>query len=248
MSVAEEHNIQHKVEPIPSFPTGGRSLVHFDAKSAEYPAKGVLFAADAPLGSQWWWRPGPFDQGNSSSCTSQSASGAIVTVPTRFARKAAVRDVVLKEDYRLGFYTDIQRHDEWEGEEPTYQGSSVLAAAKTAKLRGLIDEYRWGFGLQEVLQILSNHGAVVLGTNWYSSMFDPVGSRARLDITDVATNEGGHAYEIHGINVRRKVVAGTNSWGTGWGNKGRFEMAWETLDRLLHEDGEAVTYVVQDAG
>lgn len=220
----------------------------FDKKSATFPARGVLFSAAAPLMSKWYWRPGPFDQGQTYSCTGQSTLGAVVTCPTRFCRKPAQRDVVLDPNYRFDFYRETQRADEWEGEEPSYFGSSVLAAAKVAKQRGLVDEFRWCFGKDDVLQTLSHYGPVVIGTNWYSSFNSPVGPNARLEIASGAQNEGGHAYELHGINVRRRVVSGTNSWGEGWGKKGRFEMSWETLDRLLHEDGEAVSFVLNSAG
>jgi C1A family cysteine protease len=54
---------------------------------------------------------------------------------------------------------------------------------------------------------------------------------------------GGHEVELHGVDISSKYVIGTNSWGADWGVKGRFKLSWENLDRLLQEDGDAVTVV-----
>jgi hypothetical protein len=51
-------------------------------------------------------------------------------------------------------------------------------------------------------------------------------------------NDGGHFVILLGGNVREEKVQGLNSWGENWGKKGRFWMRFETLRRLIQEDGE----------
>ena len=31
------------------------------------------------------------------------------------------------------------------------------------------------------------------------------------------------------------------SWGQDWGSHGYCDLTWDTLDRLLHEEGDAIT-------
>lgn len=47
--------------------------------------------------------------------------------------------------------------------------------------------------------------------------------------------------ELFGLDVKAKTVTAINSWGPGWGIKGRFTFSWADLDRLLQEEGEAST-------
>jgi C1A family cysteine protease len=50
---------------------------------------------------------------------------------------------------------------------------------------------------------------------------------------------GGHAYLINGMDVKRGLARGKNSWGRGWGKAGAFRIPLDDLDRLIREDGEA---------
>jgi hypothetical protein len=56
---------------------------------------------------------------------------------------------------------------------PKDTGSSVLSAMKAAKEMGLISEYRWCFGAEEVLIALSNPGPVEIGVRWYEGFDKP---------------------------------------------------------------------------
>jgi len=92
-------------------------------------------------------------------------------------------------------------------------------------------------------QILTK-GPVVVGTNWYMDMFTPVVKTGYLEIG--GSIAGGHSYYLPGVDFHRANPDGThgavrmvNSWGPGWGEKGRAWMTMADLDRLIKEDGEA---------
>lgn len=139
--------------------------------------------------------------------------------------------------YAGGVYHRAQELDEWPGTD--YEGTSVLAGAKTMMERKIIGEYRWAFNLTDALAGISRHGPAVLGINWYSGMWDtdPDGY-VNVD-GDVV---GGHAILCRGVDLKRKRVLLHNSWGPSWGgtNKGP-GTAWldfDGLDRLMQEQGE----------
>lgn len=139
-------------------------------------------------------------------------------------------------------YSEAQRMDEWPGED--YEGTSVRAGAKALLARGLVAEYRWAFTLQDVINILLTQGPVVVGTNWYESMFRPVirydaQGHPRVTLPVKGDIAGGHAYILNGVNVPAQVFRMKNSWGREWGVDGRASISFSDFDRLLSEDGEA---------
>lgn len=202
-------------------------LPEFDERSRAYPIRTLLSTLEPR--SYTWAVPGlghPLDQGTEGAC-----------VGFAWSHEAAARPVVetgITNEYARQVYHDAQRVDEWPGED--YEGTSVLAGAKVMLERGTITEYRWCFGIGDVLATVSRHGPVVLGINWYEGMFDP-GVDGYLNVTGGIA--GGHAILCSGVNVRRQDVTLYNSWGPAWGDGGRALLSWDDLGRLLAEDGEA---------
>lgn len=131
-------------------------------------------------------------------------------------------------------YGEAQQVDEWPGED--YDGTSVRAGAKVLATAGFVGEYRWAWDVDTVVTALLTTAPVVLGTNWYSGMFDPTNEGQLIVGGDIA---GGHAYVANGVNRDRGLVRIKNSWGRGWGIRGHAWIALEDLDRLIREDGEA---------
>lgn len=217
----------------------GRTIVHHNPRNRAFPVRGMLFAADAPLRTKIHRRVGVFDQGHESSCTMQAAVGVLRTSP--FAGKLArsnraAYDTPLE---RYEAYKRAQRLDPWPGE--SYDGSSTDAPYKLFRDERRIREWRWCFGLDDVLRALSHYGPVSIGTNWHAGMEQTDGAGY---VHPTGAILGGHAYELVGISVDSKSVLAVNSWGTAWGVNGRMRLTWDELDQLLKASGDACTVVL----
>lgn len=128
--------------------------------------------------------------------------------------------------------------DQYPGE--AYSGTSVTAGAKAAKALELITEYRWAFGVDEVVDALLNVGPVVLGLYWTEGMRDLTGEG---HMTHSGRPIGGHctlavAYTPHGPDDVPAVLI-QNSWGPDWGIDGRAWLNVSDLTTLLQRQGEA---------
>ncbi len=124
---------------------------------------------------------------------------------------------------------------EWPGE--SYDGTSVRAAGRVLTQRGLVTAYHWGFTLDDVVDTVLNKGPVVLGTDWYTGMFDP-DSMGMVQGTGIV--EGGHAYLLYGVNTLSRIATCRNSWGLDYGLNGTFRMSFDLLEELILSNGEAM--------
>ena len=134
-------------------------------------------------------------------------------------------------------YREAQKIDQWPGED--YSGTSVIAGAKVVQAKGYMREYRWVFGIDDLMATLSNHGPVVLGIPWLRSMYAP-DERGVLEVTGEPI--GGHAILARGLLLKRfgrPVIRLRNSWGRDWGYDGDCFVYAEDLERLLKMGGEA---------
>lgn len=230
----------------------GRHVVH-DPRNRAYPVRAVL--ARLPGRPRPWWRRGIFDQNvggpwngwrPESSCTVQATSGQLLTSPLR-AQTRSAHPQLASAEFRWRVYRQAQTLDPWPGDEdtdPRYAGSSGGAACQALVALGAVGadwQYRWCFGVADVLDTLTRLGPVAIGTRWYAG-FDRPAPNGLLEIGgDV---RGGHETELVWYDETEGEVLGVNSWGTAWGPiKGRFRMAVATLERLLGEDGDAVAWV-----
>lgn len=197
----------------------------------------------APAGvSSREWHVGPIlDQGNTAQCVAFAGMGWLTCGPVVNRHPAQTPEDI----YRRCLVVDEFPGEDWEG------GTSVRALFKTLKEWGYIREYQWAFDAQTVVAQILARGPVVVGTNWYMDMFTPLVGSGYLEVGgDLA---GGHAYLLSGAEVARVNPGGTrgavrvvNSWGPGWGERGRAWLALADLDRLLKEDGEAGVAVEVD--
>ena len=216
----------------------------FDPRSRGFPIRSLLTITqqEVPPRSYTWSLPAPMppmpadtyplDQGSEGACVGFSWSHELAFRPRPIP---GVTDLVAQ-----GIYHEAQRVDEWPGED--YDGTSVLAGAKVVAARGLMSEYRWAFGLDDVVRTVAYKGPVVLGINWYTGMMRPDGDGR---IRPTGELEGGHAILLPRITGERYTVVAErrraylyNSWGRfngwpwGW-------LSWDDLARLLAEQGEA---------
>ncbi len=143
--------------------------------------------------------------------------------------------------YAQAYYMAARRIDRREGRNWP-EGASVLAGAKVAKSRGLISGYKWAFGIEDVIDTLCAKGPVVLGINWYESMYetDFVG---KVQVNGALV--GGHCILATGYIQNHPEFGGDwiqwlNSWGPHYGVRGVGFIRVRDLDMLLKQGGEAV--------
>jgi hypothetical protein len=215
---------------------GGRlgRHIHFDERSRAFR---VPLVKAAKIATRTWTRTvKPFNQGKTGSCTGNGAVGVLCTEP--FWKKGKHYDEALARKV----YSNATKLDSIQGDwPPDDTGSTVLAAMKSLKKLGWTTGYNWCFGLDDVLKALSTIGPVEVGVNWYEG-FDAPTKSGRVKIAGAV--RGGHAFEILGVDAKKKTVTAVNSWGTTYAAKGYFTFSWKDLDRLLQEQGEASTVVV----
>jgi hypothetical protein len=203
--------------------------VEFDSKSRSYPIRQLLPVK--PLRSYTWACDTYLDQGQEGTCVGHA-----------WAHEIAARPNVHKADSQLAhdLYRRARQLDQWPGED--YSGTSVLAGAKATQEAGYLTEYRWGFGIDDLLATLAYHGPAVLGINWMTDMWD-VDDAGYIHAT--GTVAGGHAILAHGVNIKSESVLLRNSWGITWGRRGGCRITFADLDQLLHDEGEACVPVVR---
>ena len=199
-------------------------VVRFDERSRSYPIR-TLIAQPAPI-TRTWRCTTYLDQGQEGACVGYSIAHELAARPI---------EITATSDLAHDIYDRARQIDEWPGED--YEGTSVLAGMKAAREFGYFREYRWAFGLNDLMLAVSFHGPAVLGVPWYEGMLEPDNHGYIHPTGEVV---GGHAILCRGLNVRRGYFYLHNSWGQSWGPlAGACTIRFEDLDRLLHEQGEA---------
>lgn len=208
-----------------------------DEESRNFPVSAL--ASSVPRRAKLW-RPGRerLDQGREGACVGFAWTGELISSPNR--TKLANGD-----GFALELYREAQRLDVWPGE--NYSGTSVLAGAKASQKAGYIGEYRWAFGIEQVIDALISVGPVVIGIPWLSGMYETRPSGLVEVSGDVV---GGHAITLTGYHprmrirgegwhIRHEIIKWRNSWGKGYGRCGDGYIRKDDLARLLSQDGEA---------
>ena len=183
-----------------------------------------------------WTRHGAIlDQGQLGSCTGNAETGALECDPCYAALPAA--HPALGESLAVAIYSAAEKLDGGAGYPPEDEGSTGPSAAQAAKNMGLVSGYLHCFSLADVLDALQQH-PVCIGANWYDS-FDSPDSSGLVAISSGAQVRGGHEFLCRGLDVDAQLLHFDNSWGTSWGVSGSFSMSYDTLGRLLSEQGDA---------
>lgn len=236
-----------KVRRIPEVPVEGKPLgrhVRHDPRSRAFPAAAGPRSA---LVSVRHVRHIPVLTQTIGSCTGNGAEGAAGTSPLFEALPADLParptgDADVDEQQAIALYSRATQFDDYDGEyPPTDTGSDGLSVAKAAKEAGLISGYKHAFSLDAALTALQS-GPVLTGVNWYSTFDDPADD-GTISVGRYARVRGGHEFVVDELDVERKRVGFTNSWGPSWGVEGRAYMSWDTWERLLGEDGDVTVFV-----
>jgi hypothetical protein len=115
---------------------------------------------------------------------------------------------------------------------------------------GLLKEWRWNFSADDILLSIPNLGPVVLGINWYDSMYSAPGGVVTVN----GSLAGGHC--ILAMATRKAgvifpdepAICLFNSWGPSWGLNGRGWIRRSALQKLMSEQGEAAVPVRRSYG
>jgi hypothetical protein len=186
----------------------------------------------------------PLDQGREGTCVGHGWKHCLLATPIKQTQP-------YKSPTAVEIYDLATTLDEWYGNEGNREfGTSVRAGAKALQQLGYITEYRWAFDCDTAIDWIINKGPIVIGVNWYSSMFD-TSKDGFIVIEPNAYLAGGHCVLLHGWDEKRGCFEGINSWGRNFGylsrrrklhtreQTGRFRLSGETADRLFRvEDGE----------
>lgn len=216
-------------------PFGLGRLYAEDKRDEEYPVSPLLAMSQPQETKKNWWDDGWWgDQGATSECVAYAWTHWINDGPRVSSIFKSRRPGINPTE----LYCEAQKHDPWPGDCTTklYDGTSVRAGAKVLQDWGYIEEYRWASNVDEVVQAVLVQGPVIMGTTWYTGMFNPDSEGI---IYPTGGWAGGHAYVVNGVDTKTGLLQIKNSWGRSWGRDGRAYISLEDMDKLIRNFGEA---------
>lgn len=208
---------------------------HFDEKSKEYPIRQVV--STKKRRSYTWRCLQNLDQGREGACVGFGVTHELI------ARPSEVKG--LDNQSARNLYFEAQKIDPWEGGAypgavPFYEGTSVIAGVKVAQSMGYFAEYRWSFGIDDLILGVGYSGPAVMGLAWFDGMFVPDEGGY---IRPTGRMVGGHCILCKGISIKKNRFLMHNSWGKGWGMDGTCYIDIDDMATLLKMDGEAVFFM-----
>lgn len=194
-----------------------------------------------------FWAPliaSSLDQLDLGSCTGNATVGARLAKPHALATLPAPWDTVTsaREFQRLAVdvYSKATLIDPFAGAYPPDDTGSDGKSATTVAVRmGLFGGFRVTDTFDE-LQMALQSGPCIFGSDWHTKMFSP--DRCG-QVQPEGPVEGGHEYAVVGIEVARKLLWFSNSWGNDWGVKwgrhgGYFNLTFGDFLALYNAGGE----------
>lgn len=151
---------------------------------------------------------------------------------------------VYNETTAIAMYSQATHLDPSQGIYPPQDpGTNAVDVCNAAIKDGYIKAFHTAVGLNDTLTTLMQF-PIMIGANWYDS-FDNPDSKGLISISPDASVRGGHEWELSGIvDPVTKICKAWNSWGEDWGDAGAMYLSFETLERLLAEQGDATIPVV----
>lgn len=234
MLVDESLIIDHSTENKPVGEFGLGRIASFDPRDKKF-LMSAPPATQIEIRSRHWITGPVMNQGDKPHCVAYAGQ--------QFLRTAPVVNKYYKTPQEL--YTACQRNDEWEGESPDYDGTSITALFKVFRDAGYVKEWQNAFDLDTVVRHVLAVGPVVFGFNWFDSMFatDQFGF-----IKPVGNIVGGHAILAKGVNLdtvcpdgSRGALRLVNSWGREWGDDGKCWLSFTDAAYLIAGQGQSIT-------
>jgi len=222
----------------------GMGRVHApDERDRRFPMAALLPRGVKELPDFRYYPTGPIlNQGQTGTCVGHAWRQFLASAPLMYKTVEPTPFQI----YRSAVAVDEWDANDYEATEPDTDlqwGTSVRAGVKVLRTAGHIASFAWAFSAQTLADFhLSGGGTVVMGTNWYSTMFEP-NSQGRVKIGGSVV--GGHAWLSKGYSATRRVFRAPNSWGREFGVNGVFEIGFDDMDRLIQEDGDACTATEQ---
>lgn len=175
------------------------------------------------------------DQGREFSCVGHACALFIRSAPRLTTPGPDPREL----------YLAAQGIDEFDGEEPAYQGTSLRAGMTALQQMGFLGSepgggFRWTRDPLEVWRFILERGPVVLATDWFEGMHAP---DANAWARPTGANLGGHCYLAYGVCGPIRALLCANSFGERWGDAGTFRLALSDLTWLLENGGVACSAV-----
>lgn len=207
-------------------------LIAPDPDDKKYPMRAALRPVRVPQERYYAAaRPLPYDQGETGTCVAHAWAAFLACAPLM------CRDTPNPYD----LYRKIVLNDEFRGNDrealPSVPnsnlqfGSSIRGGAKTLQAMGNVKSYVWAKNADEgAMWLLSGHGTLVLGTDWFWDMGTP-DARGYVNIGGGAV--GGHAYLAIGYSRVKMAFRCLNSWGREYGQSGRFWVRHADMDKLI---------------
>lgn len=224
------------VRRIPEYVVEGNRLgrhVRHDSRSLDYPYR----RSGQPVKDNLIERYIPIlNQGSVGDCTENAGVGALGSGPL-WNHLDTAQQGQLNEGLSVSMYSDEEVILGYGPYPPNDNGGDGLAACQVMQQRGYISGYTHCLSLDDILAAISDGNPVMIGSNWYDS-FDSPDSNGLVSISPNATVRGGHEYLARGVKNEGQLILLDNSWGDSFGVNGSFQYTWDTLARLLSEQGD----------
>lgn len=175
------------------------------------------------------------DQGEDGTCVGHAWVAWHNCKPTGFRHQQ-------DHEKALQWYDAATLRDPWpDNDHDREAGTSTQAGVEVGIEWGLGESYVWAESVEAISAFIrAGSGAVVMGTYWYESMFDP-DPDGFVTVDFSSGIAGGHEWVITG--VQEYGYKCQNSWGEGWANEGMFYLRPEDLEKLIYRGGEACAIV-----
>jgi hypothetical protein len=205
-------------------------IVEPDPRDGLFPMRTILPGV-WPRKRRIRWTLGPvLDQGPTGSCVGHAAKAWVMATPrpSGAARPPGAFDI-----YNLARQLDDDPYND-----NMDTGTSIRGGMQALQLLGRAKSYVWASSVDEMARWVLTRGGLIIGVAWFDKMDIPDG-RGQIHVSGRFL--GGHAVFLYGTDRDDELFFGVNSWGSGWGLGGRFSLSYDDMDRLLRDDGEAVT-------